>query len=72
MASDPKLPVGTNFCKCSACGAYFYSVKAFDTHRVGPYVDRRCMTDAEMPNAALSLTEKGYWRLPKRKGEFSK
>ena len=77
MSSDPKLPNGTNMCKCAACGEYFQTVLAFDRHRIGSYGeehagkfgvggDRRCVDVASMAEAKLSLNPKGYWRLPER------
>ncbi len=65
--NDPRLPPGSNFCRCAACGVYFYNVKAFDKHRVGPGPDRRCMPTARCPELGLQLDVNGYWRLPKRK-----
>ena len=59
--SDPKLPVGTNFCKCSGCGEYFGGVSGFDMHRV----DRACLPPSEVASkegeAMLRLNERGYW-----------
>lgn len=63
---DEKLPIGSNKCKCAACGEYFLTVKAFETHRYGKYTDRRCTETADMDKRRLSLDEKGYWRLPKK------
>ena len=65
--SDPKLPYRSNFCKCSACGAYFKNVKAFDVHRIGVGLDRGCMPEAECSGLGLERDLRGYWRLPKRK-----
>lgn len=31
---DPRLPYGTNFCLCAACGRYFGGVNGFERHRV--------------------------------------
>lgn len=62
--ADPKLPPGRNFCKCSACGDYFSTVRAFDLHRVGNHRvpgDRRCRTFAGMESKGLRLNPKGYW-----------
>jgi len=62
---DPMLPFDTNFCKCSDCGLYFRSVRAFDRHRYGKGGDRACTPDTDMPERGLYLDSKGYWRLPK-------
>lgn len=53
--TDPKLPNGTNYCQCSACGEYFRSPAAFDAHRKGPATDRHCDASGLVKNAA------GYW-----------
>jgi len=69
MAADPRLPPGSNFCRCSVCGEHFLNVRAFDLHRVGEYDpngDRRCMPTPRMESAGLERDPRGYWRLPKR------
>lgn len=48
-------------CKCGACGKHFSRASVFDKHRVGAYTDRRCMSDAEMIERGLQLTD-GVWR----------
>lgn len=50
-------------CKCSACGEYFNSTKAFDKHRRGKYMpnERRCLSKEEMEIKKMSLSEKGFW-----------
>ena len=64
--ADPKLPINTSRCLCSACGKYFGGVTAFDAHRVvpGPARDRRCMGFAHMDERGFYLSSKGYWSLP--------
>ncbi len=64
--SDPMLPPGSGFCKCTLCGLYFKNVRAFGKHRVGPGGDRRCMPRAGCREAGLELDSRGYWRLPKQ------
>ena len=62
--ADPKLLPGRNFCKCAACGEYFSTVRAFDSHRIGKHKvpgDRRCLTFAGMKSKGLRLNSKGYW-----------
>lgn len=69
MSADPKLPAGSNFCRCAGCGEYFRNVRAFDAHRVGEYGptgDRGCMTTPRMQEAGLLVDSRGYWRFPKR------
>jgi len=62
---DPKLPPGTNYCKCAACGEYFGGVSAFDLHRVGAAGDRSCLHPSQVSNrrseSVLRLNDKGYW-----------
>lgn len=60
--SDPKLPPGTNYCRCPTCGEYFGGVTTFDRHRVGPAADRACLGRLAMRRAGLSIDSKGYWR----------
>jgi hypothetical protein len=35
-------------CHCRSCGACFTSLQAFDSHRVGPWQDRRCELGDEL------------------------
>lgn len=55
--SDPKLPPGTNFCLCSACGRYFGGVNGFERHRV----KFQCVDPATI---GLELNPRGYWVRP--------
>lgn len=63
--SDPRLPVGKNYCKCSACGHYFGGVFAFDLHRVGNANARKCVNPQSLASKygepVLFLNERGYW-----------
>lgn len=62
--ADPKLPAGTNFCRCAECGAYFSTIRAFDEHRVGLHRvpgDRRCLQLGGMRSRGLRLNSQGYW-----------
>ena len=59
--SDPKLPIGSNRCRCSGCARYFSSVASFDAHRVGDGDARRCLSDREMTSRGMAINEKGYW-----------
>jgi hypothetical protein len=36
---------------CRSCGAHFTSLRAFDSHRVGPWADRRC----ELPDELIEI-----------------
>ena len=65
---DPKLPVGTNLCKCSGCNEYFGGVASFDLHRVvgsGAGRDRACLPPSEVADKhnrpVLRLNDRGYW-----------
>src|SRR5690349_19474105 len=65
---DPKLKAGTSFCKCSACGEYFKSARAFERHRVGKFGsngDRRCAPPARLPKLGL-IHKRGSWQLLRR------
>lgn len=59
--ADPRLPHGSRFCRCNACGEYFNSDYPFSMHRVGPYERRRCLTPDEMRAAGMVVSPKGYW-----------
>ena len=59
--SDPKLPPGTNYCRCGGCGEYFKSPSGFDKHRVTDKGERRCLTVIEMFAEGMSKNERGYW-----------
>lgn len=63
--SDAKLPPGTNYCKCTACGEYFGGVFAFDMHRHGLSDDRSCLAPSAVSDRqfhpSLKLNAKGYW-----------
>lgn len=63
------LAVGTDRCRCCACGLPFNSAYAFDKHRVGSFdrelqgtpKGRRCMTIAEMKRRGMVRTANGGW-----------
>jgi hypothetical protein len=59
---DAKLPAGSNFCLCKACGLYFRSVGGFDSHRV----NRRCLSQDELQARGYEPSHDGYWRIPSR------
>lgn len=61
---DAKLPVGSRFCICGACGEYFVGVSSFDQHRVGPSGDRSCLPVPAMRERGLRTVVKAngvYW-----------
>ena len=62
-ASGPKLPVGTNLCRCPTCHEFFGGVGAFECHRTGGHEnrDRACLGRSAMPGAGLQLNSRGYW-----------
>jgi hypothetical protein len=64
--SDLVLRPGGVACRCSACGEFFLSVRAFDRHRVGRPAERVCETTPRMSGAGLEIDSRGYWRLPRR------
>jgi len=63
--SDPKLPPGSNFCKCPSCGEYFSNANNFDMHRRGSPTARVCVPPGklvtEKGKRRLRLNAKGYW-----------
>jgi uncharacterized C2H2 Zn-finger protein len=69
MSSDPKLPLGSCFCRCPECGEYFASETSFDLHRTGSHQkrERACFAPIEVRDKhsrpMLRLNEKGYWVL---------
>ena len=71
MPSDPKLPPGSNFCKCAPCGEYFTSPYTFDMHRAGSPTARFCQKPGAMLDKhgkpRLRLNGKGYWASNKEK-----
>lgn len=50
----PRLPPGTRYCKCPACGRFFGGVSGFDRHRV----NAACVDPASV---GLELNARGYW-----------
>lgn len=52
--------------ECAACGAVFAGVRAFDAHRVGPFIrgGRRCLTPPEMQARGMAQDARGWWMLP--------
>jgi predicted anti-sigma-YlaC factor YlaD len=66
--SDPKLTIGSNYCKCPACGEYFTNVANFDMHRRGDATARECINPAELVTKTgkrrLTLNARGYWSRP--------
>lgn len=68
-SADPILKPGSSFCRCSDCGEYFRSERAFDAHRIGEYrpvSNRGCAPTARMPERGLQLDASGVWRFPPR------
>jgi hypothetical protein len=60
------IKIGTNFCKCPACGEYFTSDYPFRMHRTGPYTGRKCLSKEEMETKGMEFNRKGYWMSRKR------
>jgi hypothetical protein len=62
MKSVQQLGLKGDKCRCSACGLYFNSTRAFAEHRVGRYgIDRRCLSSAELAARGMRLTNSGFW-----------
>lgn len=64
-SSDPMLPVGSNYCKCGACGEYFGGANAFAKHRIKNAGGGLCVPPSDVRNRknelVLELNSKGYW-----------
>ena len=59
---DPMLPHGTDKCRCPACGLYFNSTFAFDSHRIGRVTSgRRCRSGDELLAMGWSQSQTGHW-----------
>jgi hypothetical protein len=48
-------------CFCSVCGEYFNSTRAFDKHRVGSWLTRRCRTPGEMLEVGMVTSSTDWW-----------
>jgi len=53
--------LGGDHCECPACGEYFNSTYAFDTHRTGAWTLRRCLTPDEMRAKGMAVSSTGWW-----------
>lgn len=59
--SDPLLPIGTNRCRCTICGAYFGGVGGFAAHQRDGEGGRTVYLDP----ATLGMVRSGaYWVRP--------
>lgn len=56
-----RLRVGSNRCRCGACGRFFGSVTAFDRHQRLARGDLRCLTDDEMRARGMVRGAAGWW-----------
>jgi len=72
--NDPKLPYGSNYCKCVACGEYFTSDSTFRLHRVDDadsISGRACRDPAKILDKTrkprLRLTPSGHWASSRRR-----
>ena len=69
--SDPKLPPGTKYCQCAACGEYFTSPYTFDLHRAGEPTNRYCVAPDKVIDkhrrTLLRLNDRGYWTSNRRR-----
>ena len=63
----PQLRHSGRACRCPTCEAYFLGVSAFDSHRDGPWVDRRCFTASQMLERGWKVNPDGYWVPPEKK-----
>lgn len=67
---DPKLPHGTDKCRCMTCGEYFNSTFAFDAHRIftskeavqaKDYARRACLSGEAMRARGMAISATGHW-----------
>ena len=66
----PTLKVGKNFCECTGCGEFFWSVSSFDKHQIkGRNGTTRCLKPEEMHTINLEKNKQGYWITKKGFGE---
>jgi hypothetical protein len=56
-----KTPKYTDISGCTICGEVFNSTFAFEHHRVGPYTDRRCLSEEEMTELGMCKNSHGRW-----------
>jgi hypothetical protein len=61
MEARVTKPLRGDRCRCTACGEFFNSTSAFDKHRSGSYVSRRCLTADEMLSIGMERPEHGFW-----------
>jgi hypothetical protein len=47
--------------QCPTCFTVFNSTAAFDKHRVGPFTDRKCLSDDEMLAKGMGPNKYGRW-----------
>lgn len=59
--SDPLLPIGSNRCRCAACGRYFGAPSSFDRHQSSGWDGRTICHD---PAARGLVFDGRYWRSP--------
>ena len=77
--NDPKLPLGTNYCLCAACGEYFTSESTFRLHRVDDengISGRACRDPAKILDKTrqprLRLTPSGHWASSRRRVDHAR
>jgi hypothetical protein len=57
----------TDNCRCEDCGQMFYSMTAYESHRVGSFTQgrskhtRRCLSAQEMRTKGMRRSPKGVW-----------
>jgi hypothetical protein len=53
-------------CACAACGARFWRLSGFTRHRVGPWLNRACLTPEEMVERGFTQDSTLRWRGPQK------
>lgn len=66
----PELKVGSNFCECTGCGEFFFTVSSFDKHFArGRGGNVKCLKPEEMVKLNMEKDKNGYWHLAKGFGK---
>jgi hypothetical protein len=55
------MKLRASHCQCSVCLLYFNSTAAFDKHRTGDWLDRRCLSISEMEAKGMALNARSFW-----------
>ena len=48
-------------CQCTVCKQFFNSTYAFDKHRTGDWLERRCLDVDQMKAKGMDTNRNGWW-----------